>query len=98
MLISCHRIERLGLERMEHVWANMDSKLPHLHEWNTRLDQLVVQPIMRGERCADLDVDLELNGKPFYNRLIETDQQYQYDFDEPHAGTRRNHGSRCTIQ
>lgn len=82
---------------MRVVWGLMDLKLPHLRCWFDHLDSLVNFPIMEGQECGKIDVDLTLNGKPFYNRLIETDKRRQLNFDDPPWGIHGQESLGCTV-
>jgi len=82
---------------MRVVWGVMNHKLPHLRCWFDYVHSLVNFPIMENQECGKIDVDLRLNGKPFYNHLIETDKRRQLDFDNPPWEVRGQESLGCTV-
>ena len=56
-------------------------EFPTFTEWCSRLTKLVAKPIMRGEKLDSLRVNLENNGTPFDQRIIELEPEVM-DLDD----------------
>ena len=58
---------------LRQVLPIVKTEFPVLTDWCENLTKLVAEPMMRGEKCRPLHVNLEDDGSLFDARLIELD-------------------------